>query len=195
MSGLLKHVAAIGGDNIEEEFDRLKRVADEISVKMGLLLALVNTVARELAWSRLAIQAHPAAIGICTKFDALCRLHFQNQKSAKRLSDAILDLNAGVDLDLLTLHEVIMGHSAIDPTQPSLIVPWVQRVQARPDHQSADTAIRTYMDSLAQLQYRGAILVANAHVAYGEDGDADAALTQTGDRLAQQAALLTTVWP
>ncbi len=193
--GTVLPVVGFGGDNLKAEFERVKSLVDDMRLKMSVLLFAVNQLGRELAWARLGLQAHPPAMRIWAKFDLLCGLHFNSGAIADRLKDAILDLNQGVEVDLLTLHQVIMGQSALDPTQPSLLRNWIEKAKVLRKREKIDAAINRYVDMLAQLQFKGAVLVVNAHQAYQEPEEARAAMTLMVDRLTQQRALVKQAWP
>jgi hypothetical protein len=193
--GTVLPLAGLGGDNLRAEFERVKGIVDDMRIKMSALLFAVNQLGRELTWARLGLQAHPAAMRIWAKFDLLCGLRLDNGVIADRLKDAILDLNQGVEVDLLTLHQVIMGQSAVDPTQPSLLRDWIEKAKGLRKREKIDAAINGYVDMLAQLQFKGAVLVVNAHVAYSEQEEAKTAMALMVDRLTQQRALVKQAWP
>lgn len=193
--GPLLNLIGVGGDDLAPRFEEIHNLVRDLQRKMEAVLFAVNDIARELAWARLGIQAHPAAMRIVAKYELLTSLHLRNKKTAERLQNAILDLNLGVPVDLITLHGVIMGKSAVDPSQPSLLQEWVAKWRGKNiGHPAINLRIQNYFTMLAQLQYKGAILLVSAHLAYDEADEAITAMRSTLAHISEQQRFLQQIW-
>lgn len=185
-----------GGSDIKGEFEAVKAQVVELRAKVEALLAELSALGRQIQWVRAGLEAHPGVMRIWAQYEVLTSLAVRDTKTADRLKDAILDLNQGVAVDLLTLHRVIMGESSLDPDQSPLIAQWIDRAKGvLRDHARLDDSIRRYFGMLALLQFKGVILQVNAHLAYAEERDAKLAMGWAQGRLNLQAALLGQLWP
>jgi hypothetical protein len=189
------NLIGLGGNDLETQFEPIKAQVADIGDQVDLLLKSLDELARELTWARLGLQAHPAVMRIWSKFATLSALAFTDKSMATRLTTAILDLNQGVEVDLLSLHEVITGQSSLDPNQPSLVLNWVEKCKTLTDRSRIRPSITAYVTMLAQVQFKGVILLINAYLACNEPQRATAAMQLATQRLKQQQDLLLTVWP
>lgn len=168
----------------------LKAELQDVSNKMDVARAQLEATAKEIQWTRLTLEAQPAADRIRERFEKLQTVDLGHPRLARQLADTVLDFNQGVLVDLTTLHYAIVGIDPIDPGQVSLIEAWMASFKNRPNLAQSVGWINQYFTHLVHLQLQGLILLINALNAEQEVDLAHESVKMVSACVSQQIALL-----
>jgi len=191
VSGLVGWALFGSGDHeAARAMAELRAELGEISRKMDQTLAAVHAIAEQIQWTRLVLEAQPAADRILETFGKLRTLDVGHPRLAKQLIHDVLDFNEGTLVDLATLHQVIVGLDPVDPGQISLVEAWTHQVSDNPNLVEGVAWVNAYFTYLAQIQLQGLILLVNALRAEQQTDLAHDMVKVQADRMRQQVDLL-----
>lgn len=175
---ILKCVQTIQSDTLKKGKGWLKDYSDEIQ---EMHISHEELIKKDTSYKlklktdcdHLNARMFKAEMGISHKFQLFQAILLnkdkpENDLSAERLRNGILDTNSGVLSNLSVIHQVLVGKTVTHPTEKGLLAMWSKGIydNMRINQMSAkiyQDYIDAYLEKVAILQFRGIILYTGAN--------------------------------
>jgi len=129
VSAELLKAFGLGGDT--SDLEQIKSLLNEVLKNQKIILDRISEVLSEVKFQALLNQTHDSVERITTTYIALQRLSTivdagERQREATRIRAGILDMNAGAELNLKNISDVLLGNDPVGHSD-SLINLFVDR--------------------------------------------------------------------